>query len=1321
MKNAFLFLGLWLFLSLHGIAQTIWSEEFPFAQELPSNEMTELYQDAKGFIWIGTTNGLARYDGYHLQTFQTDHARPDKLTHNRITCIAEDSTYLWVGTYKGVNCIDKQTLCITHPADTILLAAHIRSICSDGKSRIWIAQGDQLLSSRFPYREYGSVRLPVLDGRPSTITSLFLEKDKGRIWICTPNGLFAYALRTKTLRHLPPVGKAHQPTSIFQDQAGRYWLTTWGGGLWQLSTDASLTHVEYVHQDISSPRGKDTDGKFFSLAQDDTFGYIWALSYNNLYAFQYDNITGKLMPAALPRHVDTGKMYTKILKDRDGNLWLSSYDRGTLLTFHKEIIRNHTLDEVGKTLDWKPNLLTLDRDARGRFWFIQDRFGICLYDPHTGHTAFASPEIQDLTVDARVTATDTSSANLWIASPSQNQAYLLAYGKGYFNVRRRIRLANTTSTFPPASQMEAAPDGSLWLRCGGHILYQPATDTPPVATPDSLHFTAFACKDHASAWATTLRQIYLITMEDDRMACLPQPLSFQGNKNEEVRFLCPDADNGFWIATNLGRILYGKQDQALSQDYSSLFGTKGLSILNLLWQDHHLWLVAHNRLIHYDTRHHSLQQYAPSDGNMPTPIFRDQAAFLADGGVIYAGGRGGFVAVTPRSPATGQTPPHKVVLTDLKSGAHSLLPQLSTRYASGQPARQEISLRPGATNLSIGFSALDYAHSRKIRYAYRLKGYEDDWHYLPAGENTAYYPKIPKGDYSLEVKATNADGQWQAPALLLYLTQLPAWYETTWAYAAYAVAALLLIYITIRLYLRWLHRRNQLQLQEALTQAKLDYFTNISHDLLTPLSVISCVNEYWKRHYPEEEHQSQILHHNISRLKRLLQQVLDFRKAESGNMELRPEKGDIFSFARQLCVHHFLPLAEQKHLRLNLHIPEGTCTGLLDFDKVDKILYNLLSNAVKYTPEKKQIDFSVEIREKDTGKEAVFTVQDEGIGIPAKDQQKVFERFYTGHNGSSRLSNGIGLALARELTRLHHGTLSLESEQGKGSRFTVCLPFLPAADNTSTDLSGSKEGDAPASLSSSRPVLLLVDDNVQLLKMMEKVLAPQYKVLAATNGKEALALLKEQPADLVVSDIMMPDMDGVTLCRRLKAQLETSHIPILMLTAKQGTDDQVDAYKAGADGYLAKPFDLKVLTARIDNLLRACHARQQTFRADDHVQLSTLEYSTEDTKFLQDIADCIHAHLAEEGFDLEELSTHLRVSKSTLHRKVKAMTGLTPLEFTRNIKLKYACGMLLRQDRTVAEVAYATGFSSPKYFTRCFKGEFGLTPSEYQERHRNTG
>ena len=1317
MKNTFYLLLFWLGLSLEVPAQAIWSADFPFAGELPSNEMTELYQDEDGFVWIGTTNGLSRYDGYRLQTFQTDYLHPNRLTHNHITCIAEDSAYLWIGTRKGLNLIDKRTYRITTPGEAPLQTAHIRSLCSDGKSRIWIALNDRLLESRFPYHEYTSINLPSPNGKPSYINSFFYEKGKERLWICTSNGIFVYTDSTQDLRHLPPVGQTNSPFTLFQDRDGRYWLTTWGEGLWQLLTDETLKHVKYIRQDIQSPRGKVADRKFFSTAQDDTFGYIWALSYNNLYACRYDDRAGKLMPVALPGHIDTGKMYTKILKDHDGNLWLSSYDRGTLLTFHTETIRNYPLDDLRKTLDWMPNLLTLNRDTQGRFWFVQDRFGLCLHEPQHGKTVFATPEIQNLTVDARVTASSPANGGLWVAAPHRNQVYLLTYGQGTFKVNRRIRLSDASGDYVPANQMEETSDGKLWLRSGGRMLCQPADGTSLLSTPDSLHFTAFAHRDAVSVWASTSRRLYIIKVEGKRMACIPHPLTFQNHEDEETRFLCPDDSGGFWVATSMGRILYGQPKDSVFQDFSDRFDTQGMTILNLLWRNHHLWLVSHNRFIHYDTQRHSLQQYTSSDGNMSTPIFRDQAAFLSADGTLYAGGRGGFVSVTPPPSSAPKALSRAVMLTDFKSGMRSMLFNPSGRYVSGQPDRNTLTLQPEAANLSVSFSTLDYARSGKVRYAYRLEGLDTDWNYLQEGENTAYYQKLPKGNYRLVVKATDRNGQWQAPVTLLSLTQLPAWYETIWAYAAYVTAALFLIYVLLRLYLQRLRSRNQLQLQEALTQAKLDYFTNISHDLLTPLSVISCVSDYWERQYPTEERQTTVLRHNIYRLKRLLKQVLDFRKTENGNMVLRPEEGDIFAFARQLCTHHFLPLAEQKGVRLNLRIPEGEYRGTLDFDKVDKILYNLLSNAVKYTPSRHNVGIRLRTAKKDDGKHLQLEVWDEGIGISAQEQTKVFTRFYRAPQANGTESNGIGLSLTRELVYLHHGTLDLQSTPGKGSRFTIDLPLEetayqpeeicqpPMVNHPDTDTTRpSTDGLAHSPSARLCPTILIVDDNAEITDSIGRLIGQRYHIITAHDARLAFSRLQDQNIDLMVCDLKMPGTDGLTLCREVKNDLSTSHIPVIILTAQATDDTHAACYEAGADGYLTKPFDIRVLTTRIDNLLLQYRQRSRQFLHAPDTDCDVLPYQNRDKTFLENMVKTVESHFTDSDFNLDCLAAEAKLSKSTMNRKLKAMTGLTPMDFVKNIRLRSTAS---RHDRVRSGLCRR--LQRPEVFCQVFQG--GIRPN----------
>lgn len=1324
MKKTFYLLLLWLGLSLKVPAQAIWSTEFPFAGELPTNEMTTVYQDGDGFIWVGTTNGLVRYDGYRVRLFQRDGSPVSGLTDNRITQIAEDSLYLWVGTSAGLNLIHRNTYQVSAFPEESLARGYINSLCSDGESTVWVGTDNRVLVFHAPsLHPADTITLASRGGKRAVINKILRDRT-GRLWICTRSGLFWHEPSTNRLCHLPPVGESDNLSSVCQDRDGRLWVASWGEGLWQIVADRNLRDVRYVFHPVEPLRKEAGESRFFDVSQDDMCGYLWALSYDRLYAFRITS-SGMLEQVVLPPYVDAEKMYTCILKDRDGNLWLSSYDRGTWLTFHGKTVRDVPLSGFTEALGKRPNLLTLTVDGRGRFWFVQDRFGLCLYDPSDGSTVPASEDVRRVTVDVRVVAESPSEDGLWVASPYGSAVYLLKCDGKRFRVVRTLDLWGQLHIGAPVSQMAETPDGDLWMLCRQKVVCLPRGRNA-FATPDSLRFTAMQADGDGKVWAATRERLYVLSHTAGGIRSVPQPVAFPDVRDgETVRFLASDGEGGMWASTDMGNVWHRAKGQAAFTDVSSRFDLRGTAILNLLAGKECLWVVAHDRILCHDNRTGRLRQFSPAEAGLKTDIFRNQASCLSPGGSLYAGGHGGIAVIHFSGGLFPEQPVRRALLSDFGSGGRSLLFCPSEEYVSRRPDRAHVTLRPDARSLYASFTTLDYAGDVAVRYACRLEGVDKDWVVLPEGENTVYYQNLPKGTRRLMVKATDGAGGWQQPAALLSVTCLPAWYETAWAYAGYAMAAAGMLSVLLRFWLGRLKARNSLRLQEELARAKTDYFTNVSHELLTPLSVISCVGDYWAGRYPAEEEQVRVLRAGIGRLKRLLRQVLDFRKAEGGHLEFRPAYGDILAFARRMVADNFAPLAAQKGIVLRQHVPDGTCGGALDFDKVDMMLYNLLSNAVKYTPAGKAVDFMVEVRQDGSARRVVFTVRDEGPGIPQKEQHRVFERFYTGSNGRPGLSNGIGLALSRELAVLCGGSITLESEPGKGSCFTLELPVGGEDCPTTAAEPGSmqaEEEQQSACLSEhqageDRPAVLLADDNVELLRLMAKVLSGRYRVATAHNGQEALDFLSAHGADLVVSDVMMPVMDGYALCRRVKSQAETGHIPVIMLTAMQGEDDRVRCYEAGADGYLAKPFGMDVLVARIDNLVRAQRARQRTFRAEDCVRLEELAYPSRETRFLQDMADLVRVHLAEEGFGVEQLAEGMHMSKATLHRKVKSMTGLTPLEFVRNIRLKYACAMLSRPGTPVSAVAYDTGFSDPKYFTRCFKEEFGMTPTEYRQ-HR---
>ena len=478
--------------------------------------------------------------------------------------------------------------------------------------------------------------------------------------------------------------------------------------------------------------------------------------------------------------------------------------------------------------------------------------------------------------------------------------------------------------------------------------------------------------------------------------------------------------------------------------------------------------------------------------------------------------------------------------------------------------------------------------------------------------------------------------------------------------------------------------------------------------------------------------QLSMIRSNVNKLRRLLQQILDFRKVESGNMKLAVSKGDVISFVDDVCRVNFAPLMRKKNQTFTFMAKDKHLTGYFDRDKLDKIVSNLLSNACKYTKDGGDIKLLMELLFEFGHRQLRIQVIDTGEGIAPADLENIFKRFYTINKGDESESNGIGLSLTKDLVELHHGTIGVESELGKGSTFTVDLPIDKdsyeeyelmegelSANNVTADVILENEeltdSETVENLRTADNHLLLVEDNEELLYLMERILSRHYHVLIAKDGLEALDIIKDNEIDIIISDVMMPEMDGLELCRTLKSNLETSHIPIILLTAKNTAEDRIECYNAGADGYISKPFELKILEARINNFIMHKKNKQEEFRTNVEVNIDSLETSSIDKEFLDKVISVIKSNMSEGDFDVVQLADALAVSKSSLYRKMKIATGLSPIEFIRNIRLKHGSQLLKDRSISVAEVAYECGFSNPKYFATCFKEEFGVTPKEYQK------
>jgi signal transduction histidine kinase/DNA-binding NarL/FixJ family response regulator len=717
--------------------------------------------------------------------------------------------------------------------------------------------------------------------------------------------------------------------------------------------------------------------------------------------------------------------------------------------------------------------------------------------------------------------------------------------------------------------------------------------------------------------------------------------------------------------------------------------------------------------------------------------FNRHAVFKTADGKFYFGGHKGYNSFYP-SGVYERSSLFPVFITDIKIANQSLEKlkgSLRDRISTNMPGyTTQICLLYNYNNISIEFAALDYANARQNKYAYRLNGFDKEWQYTDASQRIATWNNLKSGRYSFHLKSFNKSGLWNEMETTLDIVVLPPPWMTWWAWLIYLILASALTYSGVCFLRNRLRIKNALRLKdiekqkiEELNQAKLQFFTNITHEFLTPLTILSASVDALKMDAPRDSDFYNVMGNNINRLIRLLQQILEFRKAETGNLKLKVSKADMAAFITS-SVENISPLMKKNKIHFSLVCDPETIPAYFDPDKLDKILFNLLSNAAKYNKAGGFVHVNLHYAS-EAQDSVLISVRDNGEGIRPQALKGLFQRFYEGdYRRFNTIGTGIGLSLTKDLVELHKGEISVESEVGKGTVFHVKLPIRAEfydeyeIDNVVYTLPATvpetpeKERPAPVEKKKTHS-LLIIEDNEELLQLMYRLLSRDYTVFTARNGKEGISVLEAQYIDLAVSDIMMPEMDGIAFCKYIKSKFETSHVPVILLTAKNKEEDRIEAYDSGADGFISKPFNLNLLHAKIKNLLKSKAKIARRFTKQLVFEASSLNYADIDEQFLKDAIACVHKHLAEPDFDQQQFAEALGASKSTVYKKLKSLTGLNTSAFIRNIRLKTACKIIEEKKKLrISELAYAVGFGDPKYFSSCFKKEFGIIPSEYLDQ-----
>lgn len=1361
----FLIWIVWALQSLPAFAQ---SSRYNFSKlntytGLSNNQVKAILKDHDGFIWIGTMSGLNRYDGYSCRIFRKDHNDSTSLPDNNIAALYElPDGKMWVSTMGGACIYDPGTEKFSVGESSYLQsiglpAGTIRSIVKGNNGRYWFLYYEMGLYLYSAAAKSAKLIRPQHLSSSSAKITFVQESKEGNLWLIYQNGfLQKYGLeRDKIVYSTTAIQqkyKGYDFNNFFIDTDGDIWAWYYNSGVF-LFHPADST-IKQFNKD-SSPSGLNSDA--VSQVVEDNNGLIWIGTDHGGVALinkdEHFSIAYLLNNPDEPKSLSQNSI-TTIYKDDHGIIWLGTYKQG-LNYLNSDIVQfpyYHHQESNAKSLQYD-DINRFAEDNQGNIWLGTNGGGLIYFDRSTNtFTQYLHDP------DNKNSLSNNVVVSLWIDHEGILWIGTYLGGLSSFDGRQFTHYRhNDKDIFSLADdnvwEVFEDKDQQLWIGTlnGGLDRFNRKTKqfehykAGPGGLPSNT-ISAILQDSKGNLWVGTGAGLAVFERNKNT------PLIYQhtGSKNSlssnSVTCLWEDSKGRIWIGSREGLSLFNER----TKDFFTFTTADGLPdnvILDILEEDHHgLWLSTPNGLCN------AVPKQKPGGGgfniicydemnNIQNREFNENAAFKTRAGELLFGGPSGFNIIDPDKIGKPSYHP-KIVFTGLQIFNNNIDPGtvVNGRVVLRESLTQTpaIELKHKENVFSIEFSSLDFNHSTQDKYAYMLEGFNTDWLYVNGDQRRVTYTNLDPGHYVFKVKVLNGYGLWSEVKTLQVNIEPPVW-RTPLAYFIYVLIAagifLLARRITLdRIHMRFevLQQRREVERAHALEQLKTKFFTNVSHEFRTPLSLIIAPLDKIINHTADEEQVKQLnlVQRNAKRLLNLVNQLLDFRKMEVQEVRLHPSIGDIVKFCTDTS-YSFTDIAEKKKIRFSFSANIDSLEIYFDKDKIEKILFNLLSNAFKYTYDKGAVDINLiyqpPVNSEGDGTLAI-EVKDTGIGIPADQHEKIFERFFQTEVPESMVNQGtgIGLAITKEFVKLHKGTITVKSEPDQGTCFTVQLPakkiYASSAQAVSTSLPA--ENGAPLVFEESRKgdkrkTILIVEDNEDLRFYLKDNLKGQYHIEEATNGKEGWEKVRLLNPDLVVSDIMMPLMDGVELAKKIKTETLTAHIPIVLLTAMGSEEKQLEGLKAGVNDYITKPFTFEILASRVNNLLTQQRLLQKRFQKQIEVDPGEVTITPVDEKFLKQALEAIEKQIDNPDFSVEDLSREMCMSRVTFYRKIVSLTGRSPLEFIRSIRLKRAAQLLEKSGMSIAEIAYQVGFNDPKIFTRFFKEEFNMLPSQYMANSRN--
>lgn len=1337
---------------------------------LPSNVVSDMQQDQKGFLWFSTYNGLARYDGNVVTTYFDNDSTGVSALIGRTKKALEDVTYkkLWVYSSSErltcLNMVDGKEEKYCQEVEKLHFTKW-KLVC-DGMFWLWGAKDGAMLvdyrsgsflTRRFAQAEIGSSQVPLID-----------SLDKDNVVLCTTDKVFLYSegrlfcmakgmrmSRTRPFHHkMLMVSEKGDVYVLRQGKLQRFSHVAYVdgevatgdllmGNRWILFTNRRSFSIDVRTGEVAECEGEwlIPNGRVLT----DNKGRKWIYNKTGvLRLVRQDKLVPlSLFPQQTTNYIDHERFH--IVEDNHGLIWISTYGKG-LFVFNQDLTQSQhfVADKLGESPIASNYLLGIIADRHDGVWVSSEYGGVShiqvmdkgverIYPNGEGNMDFSNVVRMVKKMNDGTVMVGTREGSLYHYSADMSQVL----GKSHFdsNVYGIVQMPNGETwigtrgkgvygakglDFKDRNVFCMASDAKhrMWIGTFGKglSLVMPRKDGYEVKTffADSVGLNEVRCMvidKHGVLWCGTSGGLIRIPI-DEFVKDASRYNAYV--RDYEIRDVIVDRQGRLWLSASGDGLVQVEPGDGETEPKFHVFNTSNGLVNNLVQSvvdtpDGNLWISTQQGVTAWNARKKSFENYMFSRNPMGN-VYNENSAVCLDDGRVVLGGNYGLTIIQPSRLS------HVSGLTDV----------VFTSY----PYSDEITLTYEQRSPNIHFSTLDYSDVRNVKYTYRLEGFDQSWS-QPSSTPWAAYQKLPAGKYLLHVKACTSDGTWGKESTLVIRIK-PPFYLTSWAIMIYVLLVLGVIILVVKFVHDKNVLRNRIRLEQELTRYKLVFFTNIAHEFRTPLTLMQGSLEKEKRIMKANRWQTElektirVLDKSVQRMLRLIDQLLEFRKMQAGKLKLSLQETDAVMFVKGIC-RMFDDAAESKEIAYSFESSEPSRAMFLDQQMIDKVVFNLLSNAFKYTPAKGTISVSLSFTDVMT-----IRVADTGVGIPQEKREQLFSRFmqssYTGE------SFGIGLHLTHELVRTHHGEITYQENEGGGSVFVVTIPLQKDCYEASdflvkdspilkADLAKQRDGQeekttdavpsAPSAPLNRRTILLIEDDN-DVREFLLSELESCFDLKVASDGKAGIAMAKELDVDLIVSDVMMPGMNGFELTKRLKNSFETSHIPIILLTALSTDENVLEGTESGADAYITKPFSPQLLMARILQLLNQREILRQKFGKEPQEIRSAMLSNEQDSLFVKRLDSIVYSRLGEQDLSVDKVAGLLHLGRTIFYKKVRGTTGYTPNEYIRVIRLRKAAELLKEGEKNVSEVAYAVGFDNPYYFSKCFKEQFGMPPSQYR-------